>query len=120
MLDLPSFWTLMPGVISGLLFVGRVARWLQFVRGTMGKPTGSFSVNPEPRTWKTVAAVVVYPTPWIALGLILWAVHHLVAAPITNEWRWFYAGFFGGPLLIGFYLYRKVSRLRAKKASHLQ
>ena len=113
--DLPSFWTLMPGAISGLLFIGRVARWLQFVRGMMGKPTGSFSVNKDPQPWKTFAAAVFYPTPWIALGLVIWAIHHIVVAPFTDEWKWFYTGFFVGPLLTGYFIYRKVSQLRAKK-----
>jgi hypothetical protein len=105
----------MPGAISGLLFIGRVGRWLQFVRGTMGKPTGAFSVNPSPRPWKTVAAVILYPTPWIAIGLVVWAVHHIVVAPFTPEWRWFYTGFFGGPFLAGWYLYWKVRKLRARR-----
>jgi hypothetical protein len=107
----------MPGAISGLLFIGRVARWLQFVRSIMGKPTGSFSVNPAPRPWKTFAAAVLYPTPWIAVGLVIWAVHHVVVAGLSNEWRWFYAGFFGCPLLSLGYLYWKLSRLRARKAA---
>jgi hypothetical protein len=118
--DLPSFWTLMPGAISGMLFIGRVARWLQFVRGTMGKPTGSFSVNQAPRPWKTFAAAVLYPTPWIALGLLVWAIHHIITAPFTNEWRWFYIGFFCGPLITGYFIYRKMSRMRAKKAVQQQ
>jgi hypothetical protein len=99
-----------------MLFIGRVARWMQFVRGTMGKPTGSFSVNRDPRPWKTIAATVLYPTPWIALGLSVWAVHHIIVSPFTNEWRWFYIGFFGGPLITGYAIYRRVSRLRAQKA----
>jgi hypothetical protein len=52
--------------------------------------------------------------------LTVLAVHHLIVAPFTNQWRWFYAGFFGGPLVTGFYLYRKVSQLRAKKAAQVK
>jgi hypothetical protein len=107
----------MPGAISGMLFIGRVARWLQFVRGVMEKPTGSFSVNEGPRPWKTFAAAVFYPTPWVALGLMVWAIHHIIVAPFTNEWRWFYIGFFGGPLVTGYFIYRKMSQLRARRLS---
>jgi hypothetical protein len=105
----------MPGAISGILFIGRVARWLQFVRGIMGKATGSFSVNEAPRPWKTFAAAVFYPTPWVALGLMVWAIQHIIVAPFTNEWRWFYIGFFGGPLITGYFVYKRMSQLRASR-----
>ena len=39
----------MPGFIAGCLFVGRVARWLQFVCAVMGKPDVSFAAEPRPR-----------------------------------------------------------------------
>lgn len=98
-----------------MLFIGRVARWLQFVRGIMGKATDSFSVNEAPRPWKTFAAAVFYPTPWVALGLMVWAIHHIIVAPFTNGWRWFYIGFFGGPLITGYFVYKKMSQLRARR-----
>lgn len=115
MSDLPSIWTLMPGVLIGMLFLGRIARWLQFVLSVMGKPTGSFDVNSTPRPWKTLAAVILYPTPWIALTLVMLAIQHIAVAPFTAEWRWFYIGFFGGPVIAYVWLYRKMRKLKGKK-----
>lgn len=117
--ELPSFWTVIPGFIAGCLFVGRVARWLQFVRAMMGKPDVSFGAEPNPRPWKTILSIVAYPTPWIALVLIVWGIHHVVVAPLTSEWRWFYAAFFGGPTILVALLYSKVRRLQRQRKSQL-
>ena len=114
---LPSFWSFMPGVIAGCLFVGRVARWLQFVRAMMGKPDVSFGAEANPRPWKTFLSIAAYPTPWIAAALIIWGIHHIVVAPLTSEWRWFYAGFFGGPTVLTALLYLKVRQLQRKRQS---
>ncbi len=105
----------MPGVVFGCLFIGRIARWLQFVRATMGKPDVSFAPEPNPRPWKTVLAIVAYPTPWVALGLTVWGIHHAIVAPFTNEWSWFYAGFFGGPIIIVAMRLRKVRQLQRER-----
>jgi hypothetical protein len=113
--SLPAFWTAPIGVFAGYLYVGRVARWLQYVLATMGKPAGNFGVEPRPSTRKTLFAIVAYPTPWIAIGLAAWGIYHAVTVPTTNEWRWFYAGFFGGPLVTIWWLLQKVKRIQLKK-----
>jgi hypothetical protein len=117
--EVPSFWTFLPGVIAGCLYIGRLARWLQFVLATMGKGGASFAPEPNPRFWKTALAVVAYPTPWIALAFAVWAIHHALATSFTNEWRWFYVGFFGGPLLLIPLLLFKARQLRRKRQSQV-
>ena len=52
-----------------------------------GKPAGSFAVNPSPRLRKTVALIILYPTPWIVPALTVCAVHHLIVAPIGCLYR---------------------------------
>jgi hypothetical protein len=113
--ELPSFWTLLPGFLAGSLFIGRLARWLQFVLATMGKGGASLAPEPNPRPWKAALAVVAYPTPWIAVALVAWAIHHALVAPFTMEWRWFYVGFFGGPILLMAFLLFKVRQLKRKR-----
>jgi hypothetical protein len=82
----------------------------------MGKPDISFAADPHPKAWKTLLATVAYPTPWVAIGLAAWAIHHIVVAPFTNDWRWFYAGFFGGPVLMICLMYRKIRYIRSRRA----
>jgi hypothetical protein len=53
----------------------------------------------------------------VALGLLVWAIHHIIVAPFTNEWRWFYIGFFGGPLAAGYFIYKRMSQLREGRLS---
>jgi hypothetical protein len=110
--SLPSFWTVIPGFIAGCLFIGRIARWLQFVRATMGKGPPSWAPDPRPRRWKTLLAIFVYPTPWIAAALAAWAIHHATTSSFTSEWRWFYAAFFVGPSLLMAFFSFKVRQLR--------
>lgn len=117
---LPAFWTVPVGVIAGYLYVGRVARWLQYVRAMMGKPAGSFGVEPHPSTGRTIFAIVAYPTPWIAVGLAAWGIYHAVTVPMTNEWRWFYAGFVGGPLITIWWLFQKMKSVRRRKQQQSQ
>jgi hypothetical protein len=113
--ELPSYWTFLPGVIVGCIFIGRIARWLQFVRAIMGKGDASFAPEQKPRTWKTMLAVLAYPTLWIALLFCTVAVYHAVTSPFTNEWRWFYAGFFGGPLLLLALVLFRAKKIRRKR-----
>lgn len=117
---LPAFWTVPLGVIAGYLYIGRVARWLQYVRTTMGKPAGDVGVDPHPSTGRTLVAIVGYPTPWIAVGLATWGIYHAVTVALTNEWRWFYAGFFGGPLVTIWWFLQKVKSIQLKKQQQSQ
>jgi hypothetical protein len=118
--DLPAFWTVPIGVIAGYLYIGRVARWLQYVRATMGKSADSFGVEARPSTGRTLFAIVAYPTPWIAVGLAAWGIYHAVTVPMTNEWRWFYAGFFGGPLLTIWWLVKKMKAVQLQRKQQSQ
>lgn len=118
--ELPSCWTIIPGFLAGCLFIGRVARWLQFVRSIMGKPDVQFAAEPNPRPWKTALSIVAYPTPWIALALAVWAIHHIVTAPFTSEWRWFYGAFFGGPAILTVLIYSKARRVQRQRKSQFE
>jgi hypothetical protein len=110
--SLPSFWTVIPGFIAGCLFIGRIGRWLQHVRATQGKGPASWGPDLHPRRWKILLAIFAYPTPWIAVALTVWAVHHAVTSPFTNAWLWFYASFIGGPALLMVFIMYKVRQLR--------
>jgi hypothetical protein len=86
----------------------------------MGKPAGSFGVEARRSTGRTLFAIVAYPTPWIAVGLAAWGIYHAVTVPMTNEWRWFYAGFFGGPLLTIWWLVKKTKSVQLQRKQQSQ
>jgi Na+-transporting NADH:ubiquinone oxidoreductase subunit NqrB len=77
----------------------------------MGKGPPSWAPDPNPRRWETLLAIFVYPTPWAAAALAAWAIHHAISSPFTNEWKWFYGAFFGGPALLMVFLLSKYRRL---------
>jgi len=114
---LPSFWTLMPGVIAGCLVIGRIGHWIQLLLAALGRDPArpSLVVRPVQRG-PLFLATVVHPVPWLALIGICLGVHRLFGAPIPPAWIWFSCGFCFGPMfLIGLMHFKSVG-LRRKRA----
>jgi hypothetical protein len=114
---LPSFWTLMPGVIAGCLVIGRVGHWIQLLIAALGRdPARPAVVVRQVERGPLFLATVVHPVPWLVLIGIGLGVHRLFGAPIAAVWIWFFCGFFFGPMFLLALMYFKVARLRRKRA----
>jgi len=113
----PSFFALLLGVILGCIAIGRIARWVQLLLATMGRDparpaivVGAFQKAPF------LLATIVHPIPWLLLGGIGFAAYFMfIGQTIAIGWKWFFCGFFLGPLLLLAWIYLMVARNRNKR-----
>ena len=113
---LPSFWTLMPGVVAGCFAVGRIGHWLQLVLVALGRdPAHPRTIVGPVQRGPLVLATVVHPVPWLLLLGVGFGIHRLFGGPIDPPWRWFFIGFVLGPLVFGTLLYFKVQQIRRRR-----
>jgi|SRR5580692_6934657 hypothetical protein len=114
---LPSFWTLLPGVIAGCLAVAWVGRWIQLLIAALGTDPGRPAIVLGPlQRGPIFLAIVVHPVPWLVLIGLGLGIHRLFGGPIGAVWVWFFSGFFFGPALFMALVYSKVARIRRERA----
>jgi hypothetical protein len=113
----PSFWTLLPGVIAGCLLIGRVGQWIQLLLSASGiDPARPFTKVRPAQMGPLILATVAHPMPWIILIGTALGVRRLLGGPIAAEWTWFFWGFFCGPMLIVAVTYFRIARAIRKQS----